>query len=176
MGLARKVSDFIDAISRLTGILSAFLMGAIAFIVSYEVVMRYVFRSPTGWTIEFVPFLILWGGFIGASLTLKEDRHIRVDLLMRHLSPKSRTIMHAITGGIGLIFCSVLFVEGVKMVMQTKELGTVTSGTFEIPIFIPQLCIPVGAVLLFLQFMKRLGLDIGSLRSGKIRSEEGQPL
>lgn len=181
MGVAKRVSDFIDRISTLTGIFSAFLMGAIAFIVSYEVLMRFVFRHPTGWTIEFVPFLILWGGFIGASLTLKEDRHIRVDLLIRHLSPKSQTIMHVITGVIGLVFCSVLFAEGVKMVIQTKDLGTQTPGTLEIPVFIPQLCIPIGAVLLFLQFLKRFGLDIDSLRSGKIgreeiKSEEGQPL
>jgi len=177
MGWVRKISSSIDVISKLTGILSAFLMGAIAFVVSYEVLMRYVFRAPTGWTIEFVPFLILWGGFIGASLTLKEDRHIRVDLLIRHLSPKARSIMHVITGGIGLLFCSVLFVEGLKMSMQTKELGTVTSGTLVIPIFIPQLCIPVGAALLFLQFLKRFGQDIDSLRRGGIKNEEeGQPL
>jgi C4-dicarboxylate transporter, DctQ subunit len=180
MGL-RKVSQFIDAISTVTGIFSAFLMGAIAFVVSFEVVMRYVFRNPTGWTIEFVPFMILWAGFIGGAITLKENRHIRVDLLIRHLSPKSQTIMGVITGAIGLLFCSVLFIEGVKMVIQTKEMGTQASGTLEIPIFIPQLCIPVGALLLFLQFLKRLYLDIYSLKTGEIRSEgikseEGQPL
>ena len=129
MNFLSKVSWCIDGISKLTGIFSAIFMGAIAFIVTYEVAMRYVFKDPTGWTIEFVPFLILWGGFIGASITLKEDRHIRVDLLIRHLSPRGEKIMHIITGGIGLLFCVVLFVEGVKMAMQTKELGTITSGS-----------------------------------------------
>jgi C4-dicarboxylate transporter, DctQ subunit len=181
MGLAKKVSWLVDGISVLTGILSALLMGAIAFIVCFEVIMRFVFRNPTGWTIEFVPYLILWGGFIGGSITLKENRHIRVDLLIRILSPISQTIMEAITGAIGILFCSVLFWEGVKMVIQTKAMGTQSSGSLAIPIFIPQLCIPIGAALIWIQFVKRFCQDVYGLKSGEIRSEKieskgGEPL
>jgi C4-dicarboxylate transporter DctQ subunit len=180
MGLAKKASQFVAVISTMTGIFSAFLMGIMAIIVSYEVIMRYVFNSPTGWTIEFVPFMILWGGFVGAALTLKQDRHIRVDLLIRYLSPKYQTIMSIVTTAMGVVFSSVLFVEGVKMVIQTKELGTRTSGTFELPIFIPQLCVPVGALLLLLQFLMLFCQAISSLASGKIdaeiKTEGGQPL
>jgi len=171
MGFAKRASQFVGAISTATGIFSAFLMGMMAFIVVYEVVMRYVFRHPTGWTIEFVPFMLLWGGFVGAALTLKQDRHIRVDLLIRYLSPKSQIIMNVVTGTIGIVFCSVLFVEGLKMVIQTKELGTRTSGTFELPIFIPQLCVPIGAALLLLQFLVLISHSVSSLASGKIAAE-----
>jgi len=180
MGIAKKASQFVGAISTATGIFSAVLMGMMAFIVVYEVVMRYIFRHPTGWTIEFVPFMILWGGFVGAALTLKQDRHIRVDLLIRYLSPKAQTIMHVVTGTIGIAFCSVLFVEGLKMVIQTKELGTRTSGTFELPIFIPQLCVPIGAALLFLQFLVLICHAVYSLATGKVdaemKTEGGHPL
>jgi C4-dicarboxylate transporter, DctQ subunit len=168
MGLARKISWLVDEISVLTGILSALLMGAIAFIVCFEVIMRFVFRNPTGWTIEFIPYLILWGGFIGGSITLKENRHIRVDLLIRTLSPKSQTIMEAITGAIGILFCSVLFWEGVKMVVQTREMGTQSSGTLAIPIFVPQLCIPIGAALILIQFVKRFCQDVCCLKGGNL--------
>jgi len=180
MSLAKKATQFVDMISTITGIFAAFLMGCMAFIVTYEVIMRYVFNSPTGWTIEFVPFMILWGGFVGAALTLKRDRHIRVDILIRYLSPKSQTIMSVFTTTIGIVFCSALFVEGINMVIQTKELGTRTSGTFELPIFIPQLCVPVGAALLVLQFLMLFCQAIYSLASGKInaeiKTEGGQPL
>src|SRR4030042_6740134 len=124
--------------------------------------------------------MILWGGCVCAALTLRQNRHIRVDLLIRYLSPKSQIIMSVVTGTIGIVFCSVLFVEGLKMVIQTKELGTRTSGTFELPIFIPQLCVPVGAALLLLQFLMLICHAIHSLASGKIdaemKTEGGQPL
>jgi C4-dicarboxylate transporter DctQ subunit len=174
MHLIKKVSVGIDAISKLTGIFSAVFMGLIAFVASYEVLMRYVFRNPTGWTIEFVPFLILWGTFLGGALTLKEDKHIRVDLLTRHLPAKFQKILQVITGGIGVIFCSALFVKGIEMVMHTKEMGTFTPGTLRIPVYIPQLCIPIGAALLFLQFLKRFSVDIASLKYDN-KTHQGEP-
>lgn len=162
----RKISALIDIISGLTGKLAMLFMGAITFIAFYEVVMRYVFKNPTGWTIEFVPYLILWGTFIGGSLTLKEDRHIKVDLLVTHLPPKVQLVMQVITGVIAIVFCGVLFVKGIEMVSHTKTTGTITPGT-QIPVYIPQLCIPIGAGLLVVQLIKRVGDNIACLRKNR---------
>ena len=162
MGILRRISAGIDIISTLTGTLAMFFMGAITLIAFYEVVMRYVFENPTGWTIEFVPYLILWGTFIGGSLTLKEDRHIKVDLIVSRLPANTQLIMQVITGLVGLLFCTVLLVKGIEMVRQTKMMGTVTPGT-HLPVYIPQLCIPIGAGLLIIQFLRRLGADIGAV-------------
>ena len=170
MTFLKRVSSWIEAISSVTGRLAAILMAAIACIAFYEVVMRFLFRNPTGWTIEFVPWLMIWGGFIGGALALKEERHIRVDLLVRHLSLKAQRVLKVITGGIGLLFCSVLLVEGIKMVMQTKNLGTITPG-IGIKVYIPQMCVPIGAGLLFIQFLRCLSEDIASLRSGDMKDE-----
>ena len=173
MDLFKRISTGIDAISKLTGVFAAVLMGLIAFIASYEVLMRYVFRNPTGWTIEFVPFLILWGTFLGGALTLKEDKHIKVDLLIRHLPPKLQRTLQIITEGIGIVFCLFLLVKGIEMVSHTKSIGTFTPGTLRIPVYIPQLCIPIGAALLFLQFLKRFCEDIVSMGKRDINTDGG---
>ncbi len=173
MGVIRKFSACIDGLSHLTGVAAAILMGLIAFIASYEVLMRYVFRNPTGWTIEFVPFLILWGTFLGGALTLKEDKHIKVDLLVRHLPPKLQRTLQIITEGIGVIFCLFLLVKGIEMVSHTRSIGTLTPGTLRIPVYIPQLCIPIGAALLFLQFLKRFCEDMVSVGKRDVNTDGG---
>ena len=167
----KKISQFLNAISRITGVVSAIIMGVIALIVTYEVIMRYVFRNPTGWTLDFVPYLILWGAFLGGAITLRENRHIKVDLLIRHLSPRKQKILEIFSGGIAIVFCIVLCVKGMEMVTQTKQLGSVDASSLNIPLFIPQLCIPIGAVLLVLEFLKRLVNDVVSLKDGKLDDE-----
>lgn len=68
---------------------------AIAIVISagvliFEVVMRYVFNSPTTWAHETVIFLtaitFVYGGLYGAAT----NRHIRVVLIYDALSPRQR--------------------------------------------------------------------------------------
>ncbi|WP_116134678.1 TRAP transporter small permease subunit [Tropicimonas sp. IMCC34043] len=72
------------------GIFFAIAILASAFMLFFEVIMRYVFNSPTTWVHETVVFLnacaFIFGGLYVAAL----NRHIRVVLIYDHLGGRLR--------------------------------------------------------------------------------------
>ncbi|WP_137177006.1 TRAP transporter small permease [Roseomonas sp. AR75] len=94
-GLARRVLAFGGR--RAENVLAALLAAMfIAFVV--QIVMRYVFNAPVGWTTEVSTLAWLWGVLWGAALVLREDEEIRFDILYGAVPPGVRRVFDAITG------------------------------------------------------------------------------
>src|SRR3546814_17340520 len=54
----------------------------------YEVVARYVFDAPTDWAFD-IAYMCSGALFLlGVSWALKEDAHIRIDILRNKMSPR----------------------------------------------------------------------------------------
>lgn len=70
----------------------------------YEVIMRYVFNSPTSWVHETVVFLIACIFAIGGPVALARDKHIRVRLIYDAVSPGTRRYLDILNGFITLAF------------------------------------------------------------------------
>ena len=68
--------------------LGILLMGLMLF---YEVVCRYFFRSPTIWAQETSIYLFMWTMLAGGAYTLQQGKHVRIDLLVEHLSIRPST-------------------------------------------------------------------------------------
>jgi C4-dicarboxylate transporter DctQ subunit len=174
MDCLKEISKYYNVINRILNGISAFIMLIIGFIVTYEVIMRFVFKHPTGWTLDFVPYLVLWGTFLSAAITLRKERHIKVDLLTRRLSPRKQKILEIFTESIAIVFCGILCVKGIEMVIQTKQLGIFDASSLRIPLFIPQICVPIGALLLLIEFAVRMVRNVVSLKIGKVNEEGGE--
>src|SRR5665648_198612 len=50
-------------------------------LIFYQVVMRYVFNNSSSWTEELSRYLFIWMSWLGTSLSARENKHIRVELL-----------------------------------------------------------------------------------------------
>lgn len=66
----------------------------VAFLV--QIVMRYVFNAPVGWTTELSLAAWLWLVLWGAAFVLKDDEEIRIDLLTARASRRTRRLVGAI--------------------------------------------------------------------------------
>jgi TRAP-type C4-dicarboxylate transport system permease small subunit len=62
-----------------------------AFII--QIVLRYFFNLPTGWTSELTVVLWLWLVLWGAAFVLREDEEIRFDLLSGAVGRRARIAM-----------------------------------------------------------------------------------
>jgi TRAP-type C4-dicarboxylate transport system permease small subunit len=84
---------------------AAFLLAVIfvAFIV--QIVMRYAFNWPVGWTTEVSLAAWLWLVLWGAAFVLKDNEEIRIDSFAESGGPRRRRIV----GAIGAISLIVLF-------------------------------------------------------------------
>ena len=67
-----------------------------AFIV--QIVFRYVFNFPVGWTSELSVITWLWLVLWGAAFVVKESEEIRFDLLYGAVGSRTRRAMGVITG------------------------------------------------------------------------------
>lgn len=75
----------------------------VAFIV--QIVLRYLFNWPVGWTSELSLAAWLWLVLWGASFVLKDTEEIRIDLLTEQAGPRMRRII----GALGALSIIVLF-------------------------------------------------------------------
>ena len=66
-----------------------------AFII--QIVFRYFFNLPTGWTSELTVVMWLWLVLWGAAFALKEDEEIRFDLISGAVGPRARIAMGIVT-------------------------------------------------------------------------------
>ena len=79
----------------------------LAFVV--QVVFRYVFNFPVGWTSELTVimwlYLVLWG----TAFVLREDEEIRFDLFYAGARPRARIVMAAVFAVAVVVLYSVSF-------------------------------------------------------------------
>ena len=98
-----KFEQVYDRISDVIGYISGGLMILMMVNVFYDVIMRYLFRSGSialqemEWHLFSVMFLL------GISYGLKEDGHVRVDLIYDNLNKKKQAVINIVGAVIFLI-------------------------------------------------------------------------
>lgn len=136
---------------------------SIAAIVFYNVILRYIFRRPTYWSVEVTSIMLVVVTFLAVAELSRQKRHIKFSLLLDRLSPGKHNVAEILTSVLGLIFCSALIWQGgmathlayVKNMCIPSLLGT--------PLFIPYLFLSLGATALALQILVRIAEDIQHL-------------
>jgi len=122
-----KIQRIIDRFSDVTGWIAAAMMLLMLVNVFYDAIMRYFFRTGSialqemEWHIFAVVFLF------GISYALKEEGHVRVDVLYDGFNPKFKAIVNIAGTLIFLIPLSVLIVEGsVWFVHEAYTMGEIS--------------------------------------------------
>jgi TRAP-type C4-dicarboxylate transport system permease small subunit len=78
-----------------------------AFVV--QIVFRYVFNFPIGWTSELTVIMWLWLVLWGAAFVVKESEEIRFDLLSGAVGRRTRIAMGIVTAAaIVVLYCASL--------------------------------------------------------------------
>ena len=80
----------IEAITRFFGSISAAIIPVLAVLMVYEVISRYAFLAPTSWAFEISYMLMGTSLMLAIAFCLQLRRHIRVDFLYDHVSPRKR--------------------------------------------------------------------------------------
>lgn len=159
----------VDGLSWAGALLGAALLVSVACAVFYEVVARYIFRSPTEWSLELTTYALVWCGFFGAAYALKRGRHVRVDLLLDRLPPPVQRGLELYTDLLALAFCLLLVGEGARFVYQSYITEAASVSPLRVPLFIPELAVPAGGALLALQLLTRILGRLGVVPPGQRR-------
>ena len=124
--------------------------------VTYEVIVRYVFNSPTIWVMEISIYVTMASTFLSLAYALREKAHVKVDFITNYLSGPTLILLEIFTSLLAIFFCLIMGWEGLKMAAVALRNWEVSPSLLRTPVFIPQIFIPLGSVLLTLEFIRLL--------------------
>ncbi len=145
------VIKIIDKITKVAAYFSAWMLFGIGIIVTYEVIMRKVFNSPTIWVDETARFALVWAVYLASAHILKRRELITVELFTGSLSLAKVKILDVFALTIIAIFSAVATYYGVEVVLESIEMGRKTSSMLGVPKWITESAVPVGFGLLLVQ-------------------------
>lgn len=156
-----KIWDpIVDVIVALAGVLLWVQM----IIVNIEVFARYLGR-PTTWATEISSLLILWIPFMVAAWVLRNEGHVRMDLVVARFSPASQAMISFITSLIGIAV--MLIVAWFGLVTAIDWIGNRTPTMLMLPKAPLISIIFVGSLMFAIQFLIRAFADFERWKTKK---------
>lgn len=161
----------LGAVTKLAGLAAGLCILGTAFIITYEIIMRGIFHSPTSWVNEIATYLVSIAGFLGMAYTLRTKGHINVDILTSRLSPSVFRVFEIATSAIGILLLYICMTESMDYVTMNYEMNKLSPTILRIPLFIPQSFMVIGFALLFLEIIRQcwgdlIGYDYGKKKEG----------
>ena len=160
MNSVEPVVRIVDKINELAGRIGSFLFLPLIFAITFEIVMRYVFNSPTIWVHETSEYLLVVMAMLGGGYTFLHKGHVSVDIIYARLSTRGKAILDLIiTAPFMLILYYVLVWKGAAFAWQA--IGYMEkSGTFwNPPIYVIKSFLPIGGFLLMIQGLAKIVRD-----------------
>ncbi|RPI08675.1 MAG: TRAP transporter small permease subunit, partial [Zetaproteobacteria bacterium] len=77
-----------DLLRRGTEVAVMVLMTILVAIVVASVLFRYILLSPLTWSEEVGRYLMIWLGFLAASLAVRQGLHVGVDFVVQSVRPE----------------------------------------------------------------------------------------
>ncbi|HPE25077.1 TRAP transporter small permease subunit [Albidovulum sp.] len=155
---------FVDRISDLVGYLAASLIFVMAATLILDAFTRNVIKMPVHWAIEFTQFTLAAYYFMGGSITLKNNDHVRMDLIYSHLTDRGRAIVEVVTSVCLLFFLVTLLMGGISSLEYAIATGERRFSVWN-PSVIPIKSLMVACtVLMLLQGVSILFKNIAVLR------------
>lgn len=161
-----SVLHIIDNISEWSGKIISLLIPCIVVIMTYEVVARYIFNSPTLWAYESTIFLFGGSMILGGAYTLRHRAHVNVDIVYEHLSPRGKAILDLITATLFFLFVGVLVWKGLEFGLTSVRYFEHTDSQWSPPIYFFKMSLPIGAGLIFLQGLAKFIRDLTTAVTG----------
>lgn len=135
------------------------------FVYYYEVVLRYVFNSPTNWAHEGMFLMFGMQYLLAGGFCLRERAHVRVDVIYMHFSVRAKAITDLVTSVFFFIFVLTLLVSGWIFFYDSFSVKEVSFTEWGIQYYPVKFALPLGAFLILLQGVARLAEDIHTLSS-----------
>jgi len=157
-----KVSKSFRIVVSIAGGVGAILIFFMVLLLTVDVAGRYVFGASTIVATELSGYALVAIIFLGLSYTQRAGQHIRITLLTGRLSQKRRHQLEIAT----LILTAVFFIwftwVTADPVIYSYMNGVVSLTIMRVPMWIPQLFIPLGTSIFVAELVVEI---IGKLRS-----------
>lgn len=155
----------LQVLTKIVGVIAGALVMYCAFSIVWEVIARGLLNSPTEWVMEISTYCILIAGFLGMGVAYAGKKHIHVDIFVSKMSPKTLTYVEVVTTLLGIFYSYIFMVYSWDMAMLSLKMNNCAPTTLGTPLWIPQISMPIGFGVLFLQLIRTLLEDIVKIKN-----------
>lgn len=120
-----------------------------------DVILRYCFNRPIPWMLEITEYTMLYIPFLGAALVLKEEGHIRIDLVITFLGERLRGWLNVITSFVGGMVMLTYTWFGAQVTLDHFKRGVPSLESLKTPLFLILMVIPIGGFFFAVQFFRQ---------------------
>jgi TRAP-type C4-dicarboxylate transport system permease small subunit len=156
----RRVLDFLyDA----TAWLAALAMIGVLAMVLVAIVSRQLGYNVPG-TDAYAGYSMAAAGFLALAHTLKRNEHIRVTLILGRLQGRARHALEMWALSAGVLLGGLFAFYSVRLAWVSHAFNDVSTGNDATPLWIPQIAMAVGTVVLLIALVDEWVLELRGLR------------
>ncbi len=166
----RSIRRALDALFDGAAALAALCMVALLVMVMLGIVSRLLHFHVPG-TDAYAGYLMAGAGFLALAHTLKRGEHIRVTLLLGALKGRAKHALElwALAGASAL--AALMAYYSVRLAWQSHSFNDISTGNDATPLWLPQIAMAAGTLILLLALLDELVLEWRGLRVEPVSDE-----
>ena len=122
-------------------------------------------------TDAYAGYLMAACGFLALAHTLKRGEHIRVTLLLGHVGPRARRALEIWSLAAATALAALTAFYSCRLVWQSRQFHDISTGNDATPLWIPQLPMAIGTLILVIAFVDELVLELQGRRHAEVPDE-----
>jgi TRAP-type mannitol/chloroaromatic compound transport system permease small subunit len=165
-GMLRGYVRIVDWFSEKVGIVGMALVVVMIAVLLLDAVTRNVIRMPLHWCVEFAQFTLAAYYFMGGARTLKNNNHVRMDLLYSSASERGKHWIDLLTMACLVFYLGVLLygsISSLRYAIATNE----TRFSMWNPSMIPIKVLMVACIVLMLMQAFSLAIKHAAALKGR---------
>jgi TRAP-type C4-dicarboxylate transport system permease small subunit len=160
MTLRRSLDQLYDAVGHLAAL---FLVGTLAMVLLGIAGRLLNFHVPG--TDAYAGYCMAGAGFLALAQTLKRGEHIRVTLLLEHVDGRLHRALELWALGAATLLAAAFAYYSVRLAFQSWQFNDISTANDATPLWIPQLAMAIGTIVLAVAFADELLLEWHGRRS-----------
>jgi TRAP-type C4-dicarboxylate transport system permease small subunit len=148
----------LDSVYDAAGCLAAlFLIGTLAMVLVGIAGRLFNFHLPG--TDAYAGYFMAGCGFLALAHTLKRGEHIRVTLILEHLGRKAQRWLELWSLAAATLLSGLFAFYSTRLAFQSWQFNDISTANDATPLWIPQLAMASGTVVLLIAFVDEFALE-----------------
>ena len=161
---------FLDWLYDAAAWLAALAMIGVLLMVLISIVSRQLGFNVPG-TDAYAGYSMAAAGFLALAHTLKKNEHIRVTLLLGRLKGRALRALQMWSLSAAVLLAALFAYYSVRLAWQSHALNDISTGNDATPLWIPQITMALGTVVLLIAFVDEWLLHLRGRQRGPVPEE-----
>jgi TRAP-type C4-dicarboxylate transport system permease small subunit len=160
----------LDTLYEGAGVLAAALLaGTLAMVLTGIFGRLLNFHVPG--TDAYAGYCMAGAGFLALAHTLKRGEHIRVTLILEHAGPTGQRWLERWSLGAATLLAGLFAYYSVRLSFQSWQFNDISTANDATPLWIPQLTMAAGNLILLVAFVDEFVLELRGARRRVLPAE-----